>query len=223
MRGPAGIINHNSALALLFVCFVTLGCGTDSLEDGLKKKPDAGSTEEDAGPKASCVGVASASRQLFGQYDNQCAFLTDCAESGKCYCGKGCTKDKTQCSAALCATVDSDCWCGDECDDQTDKIQCPQYVCKDKQISGCEKQAGCKYLGQEMESKCKCTTMPDTAPPCYCGDACSADKTLCVPAKCVGKNPNKCIIVPGETYTTPYCALCGLLGTQPKCFFVISP
>ena len=211
------------SLVLLVSGLALSGCGQDELVDGATKKNTAGDVVEDDAPKASCVGVASASRAVFAQYDSQCEFLADCAQSGKCYCGGGCAKDKTPCSAALCSTVDSDCWCGDECDDQPDKMQCPEYVCKNKDINGCEKQEGCKYLGQEMASKCKCTTMPETAPPCYCGETCSDDKVKCVPAQCVGKNPNKCIIVPGEAYTTPYCALCGLLGGQPKCFFVISP
>lgn len=213
---------------IVAIMLVTLlsGCGGD---DELTKKnaadagaSDAGATKKDT-VQASCVGIASASRQLFSQYDSQCEFLTDCPSSGKCYCGDGCSAGKTPCAPALCTDVKSDCWCGDECSNQSGKVQCPEYVCKDLKISGCEKQAGCKYVGQEMADKCTCNTMPETEAACYCGNSCSASKAKCVPAKCVGKNPDKCIIVPGAKHTTPYCALCGLLGSKPKCFFVISP
>lgn len=212
-------------LSLAWVTGFT-GCGGE--QPAAKAPVDAGSAA-DAGSaskdvvKASCVGIASASRQLFSQYDDQCQFLKDCPTSGKCYCGAGCSETKTACAPELCADVDSDCWCGDSCGGQADKVQCPEYVCKDLQITGCEKQAGCTYVGQEMAAKCTCNTMPDTAPPCYCGDTCKAGKLKCPPANCVGKNPSKCLIVPGAKHTTPYCALCGLLGGEPKCFFVISP
>ncbi|MCO4761879.1 MAG: hypothetical protein KC502_10260 [Myxococcales bacterium] len=211
--------------ATLICLTMILACGEDTAT-ATTGTIDAGKTDAATTPdvvEASCVGVASASRQLFAQYDDQCEFLKDCPTSGKCYCGDGCSTSKTKCATALCTSVDSDCWCGKECDSQTDKTQCPEYVCKDLKITGCEKQAGCKYVGQEMADKCKCNTMPDTAPPCFCGTTCSTDKTACVPAKCIGKNPKKCILVPGAKHTTPYCRLCGLLGTQPKCFFVISP
>ncbi len=219
-RPPAARLTLLTAL----LCALA-GCGgdepTQTGETDAGVTPDAGG--EDTIDPASCVGVASASRQLFSQYDFQCDFLKDCPQSGKCYCGDGCSASKTKCADSLCTSVESDCWCGDECASQSDKVACPEYVCEGKNISGCEKQDGCKYVGQEMADKCKCTTMSDTEPPCYCGTTCSADKTACAPAKCVGKNPDKCIIVPGAKHTNPYCALCGLLGETPRCFFVISP
>ncbi len=225
---PAGFDWFSGPAALITALVVAVplsGCGGDAAKPAAAV--DAGSVDAPTAKadvvQASCVGIASASRELFSQYDDQCEFLKDCPSSGKCYCGDGCSATKTPCAAALCTGVDSDCWCGDECASGTGKVQCPEYVCKDLAISGCEKQAGCKYIGQEMADKCKCNTMPETAPPCYCGTACTADKLACIPAKCVGKNPSKCIIVPGSKHTTPYCALCGLLGGNPKCFFVISP
>lgn len=175
---------------------------------------------------ASCIGVDGRYRALFAQYDDQCAFLQDCSASGKCYCGGGCSADKAMCAASICADVDADCSCGEKCPADGSVTLCPNYVCKDLgTIEGCEKQQGCRYLDQEQADKCQCTSMPDTEPNCYCGTSCSADKPLCPEAsgKCAGKNPDKCIIVPGKKWTKPYCSRCGLFAGKPRCFFVVTP
>jgi hypothetical protein len=177
---------------------------------------------QDAGAAASCVGIAADNRALFSQYDDQCAFLADCKGSGKCYCGAGCAADKTRCAEALCAGVDSACYCGDGCAKEG-KALCPQYVCQAKgAIAGCELGDDCRYVDQDRDAKCACTQMPDIAPNCFCGP-CSADKAPCAKSKCVGKNPDKCLVVPGQKWQEPYCARCGLMAGEPRCFFVITP
>lgn len=187
---------------------------------------DAAAAKDSEDLTTSCLGIAPEYRALFSQYDDQCAFLADCNASGECYCGGGCSSDKAMCAETICQDIDADCSCGEKCPTDGSVTLCPNYVCKDLgTIPGCEKQVGCRYVDQEQADKCKCTQMPDTEPNCYCGDACSADKPKCsaTSGKCAGKNPDKCIIVPGQKWTKPYCARCGLKGDTPRCFFVITP
>ncbi len=221
--------------AALVCCAAGASCsGEDDAKEGTASGADATTAgtndalvgdSEDAITASSCLGVADDNRALFSQYDDQCTFLSDCPQTGQCYCGDGCKAEKTKCQESLCAGIDSTCWCGDTCASQhPDKPMCPQYVCNDKgDISGCAAQTGCTYIGQDREEKCKCTTMANAEPDCWCGASCSGDKAACNPALCVGKNADKCIIVPGTAYTGCYCATCGLLGDQPRCFFVVCP
>lgn len=196
------------------------GVAADSQSSGADAA-SSGDSEDVAKP--SCLGVAADSRALFAQFDEQCAFLTDCSASGQCSCGSGCKADETMCSAAICQGIDADCSCGDACPKDGSVTICPNYVCNELgKITGCAKQPGCRFVDKERAAKCACTSMPDTEPNCYCG-ACEADKTLCAVSKCVGKNPDKCIIVPGQKWTGPYCARCGLFAGKPRCFFVITP
>lgn len=213
---------------VLTLMALLLGCSDDGTTTGQTDTSTAtvdAKTGSDTQEVASCIGVDSRYRALFAQYDDQCAFLSDCSASGQCYCGAGCEGNKAMCAASICADVDADCSCGEKCATDGSVTLCPNYVCKDLGITGCEKQAGCRYLDQDQADKCQCTQMPDTEPNCYCGTTCSADKPLCAATsgKCAGKNPDKCIIVPGKKWTKPYCARCGLFAGQPRCFFVITP
>jgi len=218
--------------ALLFATAVLCvsGCGED------KAPVQQGSSESDtvdtAAPKdtfvsSSCKGVAQDQRRRFAQYDHQCSFLADCPQTGKCSCGAGCGKDKTLCADELCKTADPTCYCGEGCvDDKAKRPLCPKFFCKDKGkdlIAGCDAMQGCVFVDKERDDKCKCTTMPDHEPTCWCGTSCKADKPQCSAALCFGKDPNACIVVPGKKWDNCYCATCGLKGEDPACFFVLCP
>lgn len=198
----------------------TGGTSTGSADTTVSAGDGADSVEE---AKPSCIGVAEEQVALYAQYDDQCTFLSDCQASGKCWCGAGCNPGTTMCADSICADVDADCSCGDGCAKDGSVTICPNVVCKPLAIKGCEKQLGCRYLDQELADKCTCTAMPETEPNCYCGSVCSADKVPCPAAKCTGKNPDKCIIVPGQKWEKPYCSRCGLFAGKPRCFLVTNP
>lgn len=208
----------------------TVGCGGDDGETG-PKTDTAAPVEKDAGTAAdttsSCKGVAQEHRRQFSQYDHQCGFLDDCAASGLCSCGKGCAADKQLCKDELCKDVEATCYCGDDCvDEPTKRPLCPEYLCKEKgkfEVKGCHALDSCTFVDSPMDAKCQCTTMADHAPTCWCGDTCDANKAPCGAAKCFGKDPNSCIVVPGEKYDNCYCATCGLKATAAACFFVLCP
>ena len=89
---------------------------------------DSGAGSDDtANAKPSCVGIAENNRQLFSQYDDQCAFLADCKASGQCYCGEGCeaAQSKPLCAESICASVDASCSCGDGCAADGSVVLCP--------------------------------------------------------------------------------------------------
>jgi hypothetical protein len=98
-------------------------------------------------------------------------------------------------------------------------------VCNQWDIKGCEQKEGCKYVSTPPPSWCGCTKMSDQAPPCWCGNTC--DKATipgyqaCAADKCVGKDPQKCIVVPGAKHEGCWCDTCGLFGDKPTCFYVI--
>jgi hypothetical protein len=215
-------------------CLLTLiavgGCGEDSNASGPKADTKK-AVEVDAGTAAevvsSCKGVGQEHRRKFSQYDHQCGFLSDCAASGQCSCGKGCAADTQPCNDTLCKGADPACYCGDDCVDQPSKKPlCPEYFCKENnkhQVAGCHALPHCKFIDTPQNSKCQCTTMPNHAPTCWCGDTCADGKAKCSGALCFGKNPNACIVTPGEKYDACYCATCGLKANKPACFFVLCP
>jgi hypothetical protein len=177
---------------------------------------------------ASCMG--SAILPGFAAYDSDCDFLAACPKQGKCFCGASCTSEDTLCDPSLCAEVSTTCWCGEACAAQGKKL-CPQYVCdKDVETMGCIAQEQCTFVDKDPPSWCGCVKMPDRDPDCWCG-TCDPPKPACAADKCVGKNPEKCIVVPGALHADPYCESCGLLTqcvgatckTLPKCFFVVVP
>lgn len=199
-----------------------------------EKKTDTGQGGADAGGIAdtdesavasSCKGISAESRKQFAQYDDQCAFLAGCPTSGKCHCGDNCGADKTQCDAQICAGVDATCLCGEQCDPKGDEVLCPEHVCaKAGDIKGCQKLPSCRYVDKEYDNICKCTQMPNNEPDCWCGgDKCPDHYPGCPSQLCKGKNPDKCVVVPGKKFTGCYCATCGLHGDKPACFFVVCP
>ncbi len=238
MREAIGLLGHGEArsgawrLAAIATIALCLGAGCGEKEsatgttsggaaDSSQASPDVADAAEEAKP--SCIGVAEEQVALYAQYDDECAFLSDCQASGKCWCGAGCKEGTTLCADSICADVDADCSCGEKCPKDGSVTICPNVICKPLALTGCEKQLGCRYLDQELADKCTCTSMPDTEPNCYCGTVCSADKLPCPASKCTGKNPDKCIIVPGQKYEKPYCSRCGLFAGKPRCFLVTNP
>jgi hypothetical protein len=181
---------------------------------------DADDDAADTVPAASCMG--SAILPGFAAYDKDCDFLSVCPKSGNCYCGASCKTEETLCEPSLCTDVSTTCWCGEACLAEGKKL-CPQYICdKDIETQGCIAQEQCAFVDIDPPSWCGCVKMPDREADCWCG-TCNPPKPACSADKCVGKNPEKCIVVPGATYTEPYCETCGLVNTQPRCFFVVVP
>lgn len=220
------------------VALLLSGCGYgDGVEGGdkspgteLKDTADGDTTltdtkgETDTNTPSTCKGISADSRKKFAQFDDQCGLLSDCAASGKCHCGEVCGAAKTRCNDAICATVDQTCLCGEKCAPTADQVMCPQHVCTAAgDITGCEEQKACKYVNKERDSKCKCTQMSGSEPDCWCGDNCPTHYAACPSQLCKGKNPDKCVVVPGAAFKNCYCATCGLLGDIPKCFFVVCP
>ena len=225
-------IDRRRVVGLIIAALAALatGCGGDDAASGPEK--DAGANEEKDTTAAadivtSCKGIAAEHRRQFSQYDHQCAFLDDCAASGKCSCGNGCGSDKQMCNEALCKGVDSSCYCGDDCvDEPSKKPICPEFFCKQQgkfQVKGCHKLESCTFVDSSQDDKCQCTSMPDHAPTCWCGDTCAKDKPRCSAALCFGKDPNSCLVVPGKPHDACYCATCGLKGTKAACFLVLCP
>ena len=181
-------------------------------------------TEKDTNIPSSCKGISADSRKKFAQFDDQCAYLSDCPGTGKCHCGETCSADKTRCSDALCSTVDTTCLCGEKCEPQAGQVMCPEHVCTAAgDIKGCEEQKACKYVSKDQDPKCKCTQMPGSEADCWCGSNCPGHYAACPSQLCKGKNPDKCVVVPGAMFKNCYCATCGVLGDLPKCFFVVCP
>lgn len=225
-------------LAVAIAAFLLTGCGYgDGVEGGGtsqgKELKDAGAKDagladiavpKDANIPSSCKGISADSRKKFSQFDDQCANLADCAQSGKCHCGEVCGADETKCSDAICATVNQTCLCGEKCEPTADKVRCPGHVCiAAGDITGCEEQKACKYVDKERDPKCKCTQMSGSEADCWCGDNCPTHYAACPSQLCKGKSPDKCVVVPGAAFKNCYCATCGLLGDTPKCFFVVCP
>lgn len=180
----------------------------------------------DTGPlTASCSGTAPPAG--FAPYDKECNFLASCPGAGKCYCGKAkagggnsCPANKQLCNADLCQGVDTSCWCGEQC--SGDKKKCPQFICAPLDIKTCEVQDDCAYVGSPPPASCGCTKMKPESPACWCGK-CTSGQEKCPADLCTAKDPNKCIVVPGKAKTGCFCDTCGLLGTEPKCFYLLCP
>lgn len=220
----------------LLVGALALGCSSDDdTSDGPSGgEADAGGTGGggggsvgDAGGEdvelATCQGIAAENRAQFAIYDSQCEFLTECPTLGQCFCGAGCSEADVKCDAALCEGVDDTCYCGPKCDDEGKTPECPNYICKDLDIDTCAPQTGCVFKDVEQPAYCDCQTMSNTSPDCYCGSDCTSAQPRCKSSVCLTKPPEGCTVVPGEEYEGCYCATCGLLGNEPKCFFVVCP
>lgn len=173
----------------------------------------------DSGVDVSCVGIAISAQAH--DFDYQCSFLAKCPYSGQCYCGSKCGADKTpHCDPSVCADNDPKCFCGEQCG--ADKKKCPKYVCDPLDIKDCAPQDDCVFNNAKAPPTCTCTAMPDREPDCWCGQ-CTGGKAACDAGKCAGKNPAKCIVVPGAEHTQCYCKTCGLLGNEARCFELQCP
>lgn len=225
---------NKSTILLLALTGVLAACGgqgpasqtgsTQGQNDAASSTPDVAESKDVASgpdvPQASCVG--SSMPKGFESLDQDCAFLAKCSTLGKCYCGDKCPTDKTpKCDPAECATTSPKCFCGEQCG--ADQKKCPAYICDPLDIKDCQEQDDCVYNSKPWPAWCTCQKMPDHAPDCWCGKPCSPDKPQCAASKCAGKNPDKCIVVPGAPYTSCYCSTCGLFGNEPRCFFPLCP
>ncbi len=219
-----------SVLYPLFLTLGVIGCGagggaggpyngvavattdaTDTVDSKGAADVDAGSQ---AGPDVSCIGIAILPQAK--QFDSECAFLSTCPTSGQCYCGSKCAEDKApHCDQSICADNNPKCFCGEKC--SGDKKKCPQFICGPLDVKECEAQDDCVFNNAKPPSSCSCTPMPDREPDCWCG-TCTPVKPACDAGKCQGKNPTKCIVVPGEPHKQCYCKTCGLLGNDARCF-----
>ena len=198
----------------------TTGKGTVGLADAVADA-DAGSANDaiNGGQEVSCVGLVinEAAKPL----DSQCAFLAGCATAGQCYCGSSCgAAQEPKCAPGVCADEHPKCFCGQEC--SADKKKCPAADCAKADPLACTEHETCVFNNAKPPAWCGCQDMPGREPDCWCG-ACGADKATCPADKCAGKNPTKCIVVPGEPLKGCYCARCGLLGKEPRCFQVQCP
>ena len=172
-------------------------------------------------PAASCVG--SSLQEGFAARDSDCAFLEKCASLGKCYCGDKCPASKSpKCDASLCSGSQPKCHCGEGC--AAGKKKCPAYICDPIDEKNCQELDDCTFVNTAPPSWCGCQKMPAHQPDCWCGAKnCTEPKPECAAGLCAGKNPDKCIYVKGEDYTTCWCDTCGLFGDKAKCFFVLCP
>jgi hypothetical protein len=214
-------------LILLLVCAVaaiacgpTAGVTTGTLAADVQDATDvtAGTDSTESGVDVSCVGLAISPQAK--TLDGECAFLSQCFKTSQCYCGSKCPDDKMpKCDPSACADNEPKCWCGESC--TKDKTICPDYICKTKDILGCESQDSCVFKN-DPQPDCGCKQMPGREPDCFCGK-CDSGKVMCDANKCESKNPEKCIVVPGEARTGCYCKTCGLVGTKASCFEVECP
>jgi hypothetical protein len=206
------------ALAACGEDVATAGKGTVGVADA---GSSAGSSNDVAtsNEEVSCIGmvIPKAAKAL----DSQCNFLASCATAGQCYCGNACSASQTpKCAPGVCADDHPKCFCGQEC--SSDKKKCPPAACAKADPLLCTEQETCAFNNAKRPEWCGCQEMPGREADCWCG-ACKPEQTACSPDKCAGKNPSKCIVVPGEPLKGCFCARCGLLGEAPACFEVQCP
>lgn len=226
---------RSPVLCTLFLTLSLIGCGpalgnggpnngvavatTDASDTADGQTAADVEAQSNAGVDVSCVGIAIAEPNK--QFDPECAFLATCPTSGQCYCGSKCSESKTpRCDPSICPDNNPKCFCGEQC--SGDKKKCPQFICGPLDVKGCEAQDDCVFNNAKPPSSCSCTAMPDRQPDCWCGP-CTPVKPACDASKCAGKNPAKCIVVPGAPHTQCYCKTCGLLGNDARCFQVECP
>lgn len=231
-----------AALVAAFGCLAGAGCtdaNTNPTIGTSGKGSDAAATDNgtnatatdttaaaDTGapPTASCTGSALSTG--FEALDPQCGFLEKCASLGNCYCGDKCPATKApKCDPSLCPNSKPKCYCGEAC--KADQKKCPQYLCTAAGLensAGCDEIDDCLFVNSPPPSWCGCQKMPSHAADCWCNAKnCSEPHPECPAAKCAGKNPNACIYVKGDDYTSCWCDTCGLFGEKAKCFFVLCP
>ena len=149
---PERLSAPRSAPAMLAWAFLVLiaaaGCGeekasgssdTGAATDTTTTTGGGVDTGEEAKP--SCIGVAEEQVALYSQYDDECAFLSDCEASGKCWCGAGCNAGTKLCADSICADIDADCSCGESCAKDGSVTICPNVICKPLALPGLDLRA----------------------------------------------------------------------------------